>query len=63
MIIITITKTPKFIKISDILNTGKSTKLSFIKSLTYPKTILSYILQNIPAHNKDANKRLIPEAF
>lgn len=39
--------------ISDKLNTGKSTKLSFIKSRTYPKRILSSILLKIPAVSID----------
>lgn len=43
-------------KISEILNTGKSTKLSFKKSLTYPNAILSYRLQLIPARSIAAQK-------
>ena len=63
MIIITIAKTLKFIKISEILNTGKLTKLSLKKSLTNPRVILSYILQKMPATSKDIQNSAMVEDF
>ena len=41
------------------LNIGKLKKLIFIKSLTYPKRILSSKLQKIPADNNDAKNTAI----
>jgi hypothetical protein len=41
-------RTPKLIRISDMLNTGNSINLRLKKSLTYPNVILSHVLQVIP---------------
>lgn len=48
---------------SEMLNTGKSIKLSLKKSRTYPKIILSYILQPMPATSIAAQKPAKVENF
>lgn len=51
------------INISEILNTGKSMKFSLKKSLTKPYSILSEVLQKIPAESIATQKIDITETL